>query len=332
MLANDEGLYQKNLLEFYKLSNYNIKNDNENIFENENDENNENEIVITNFHNEINSSKNTRENNENYLKGRAMQMLDLKINYNLPDEDHAKNMNSIHLESVNKYIKIKALREEINHRIYNELKLKSLDKYYLIERISLLIPGEFLIDNKTLADYDLINCDYSIQAYITYNSINLKDKKVSQNGKNKLKKSQREVIIKKEIYISDNELVPIDLVPKLTKEGYKCIPSIMELSRKTAYELRNVENFKIFNKYGEVEFKEPINLLGVNLNDEVIIEKNMIDTKDKLNYWSVFKLYDFEGDEGNISNFIKLLNENDGKFISYKDKELIWEYKPKSKH
>ena len=52
-----------------------------------------------------------------------------------------------------------------------------MDQYYSIERISLLIPGEFLIDNKTLADYNLINCDYNIQAYITYNSIYSKEKK-----------------------------------------------------------------------------------------------------------------------------------------------------------
>jgi hypothetical protein len=244
----------------------------------------------------------------------------------LPDEDNTKIMNSTHFESVNRYIKIKALREEINHRIYNELKLKSLDKYYLIERISLLIPGEFLIDNKTLADYDLINCDYSIQAYITYNSINLKDKKVSQNGKNKLKKSQREVNIKKEIYISDNELVPIDLVPKLTKEGYKCIPSIMELSRKTAYELRNVENFKIFNKYGEVEFKEPINLLGLNLDNQVTIGRNLIDTGDKLNYKSVFKLYNFKIEENALNRYQKNLEESGGNFLSYDNNELVWEY------
>ena len=118
----------------------------------------------------------------------------------------------------------------------------------------------------------------------------------------------------------------------MDKQGYECIPSISELKNKTSEELKKINNFKIYNKYGEVEFKEPINLIGVNLNDEVIIEKNMIDTKDKLNYWSVFKLYEFEGDEGNISIFIKFLNENNGKFISYKNKELIWEYKPKSKH
>ena len=93
--------------------------------------------------------------------------------------------------------------------------------------------------------------------------------------KNNLQKS-REIKIKKEIKINDDELAPIDLVPKLTKEGYKCSPSIMELSRKTAYELRNVENFRIFNKYGEVQFKEPVNLLGLNLDNQVIIEKNLI--------------------------------------------------------
>ena len=40
--------------------------------------------------------------------------------------------------------------------------------------------------------------------------------------------------------------MPIDLIPILTKERYKCSPSIMELSRYTASELRKVEHFKIF--------------------------------------------------------------------------------------
>ena len=149
---------------------------------------------------------------------------------------------------------------------------------------------------------------------------------MEQINKNKLKNNQKNIKIKKEIYISDNELVPIDLVPKLTKDGYKCIPSIMELSRKTAYELRNVENFKIFNKYGEVEFKEPINLLGLNLDNQVTIERNLIDTGDKLNYKSVFELYNFKVEDNRLNGYKKYLEESGGNLLSYKNNELVWEY------
>ena len=123
-----------------------------------------------------------------------------------------------------------------------------------------------------------------------------------------------------------NDLVPINLVPILTKEGYKCSPSIMELSRKTASELRNVENFKIFNKYGEVEFKEPVNLLGLNLDNQVIIENNLIDTGDKLNYWSIFKLYNFKCQENGLNKHKIYLEKCGGKFLSYNNNELVWEY------
>ena len=135
---------------------------------------------------------------------------------------------------------------------------------------------------------------------------------------------------KKEIIINENELVPIDLVPILTKEGYKCSPSIMELSRKTGLELRNVENFKIYNKYGEVEFKEPVNLLGLNLDNQVTIERNLIDTGDKLDYWSIFKLYDFKVKENGLNKYKIDLKKSGGKFLSYNNNELVWEYKGKN--
>ena len=118
-------------------------------------------------------------------------------------------------------------------------------------------------------------------------------------------------------------------MPKLTKLGYECSPSIMKLSRKTASELRNVENFKIFNKYGEVEFKEPVNLLGLNLDDQVTIEKNLIDTGDKLNYWSIFKLYNFKCQENGLNKHKISLEKCGGKFISYNNNKLVWEYKGK---
>jgi hypothetical protein len=120
--------------------------------------------------------------------------------------------------------------------------------------------------------------------------------------------------------------VPIDLIPILTKEGYKCSPSIMELSRYTASELRKVEHFKIYNKYGEVVFTEPVNLLGLNLDNQVTIEKYLIDTGDKLNYRSVFKLYNFRCEENGLNRHKDVLKKCGGKFLSYENNELVWEY------
>ena len=314
MIGKDESLYHRNLMEFNKLSNYYLTSNYEK------DDNND--IFIMNFKNE----KDNRNKNNN-------QMLDLIIKYRLPgngDENSNKNNSIIHLKNVNQSIKIQTLREEIKSRIYNELKLKSLDKNYSIENISLSIPGMFLSDNKKLIDYNLTENDFNIQAYITYNSIKPKNKKDLQIKKNNnIQNNKREIKIKKEINVNEEELVPIDLVPKLTKEGYKCSPTIMELSRKTAYELRNVENFKIFNKYGEVQFKEPVNLLGLNLDNQVTIEKNLIDTGDKLDYWAIYKLYNFLAEGNSLIKHKKNLEKYGGNFLYYKNNEIVWEYNGK---
>ena len=124
----------------------------------------------------------------------------------------------------------------------------------------------------------------------------------------------------------ENELVPLELVPKLSKEGYGCSPSLVELGRKTKEELKKVEGFKIYNKYGEVEFKEPVNLLGVNLDDQINIEQNLIDTGDKLDYRSIFKLYNFKVKENELERYKNNLEKEGGNFIGYKNNEIVWEY------
>ena len=309
IMANDEMLYQRNLMEFNKLSNDNIMANDEN--ENNNDDN---DIVITDFKNENNSSKkrNGKKAYNNNLNGKMTQIIDsIIIKYHLPEEDNSKKMHKINLESINKYVKIKTLREEIKQAVYNELRLQNLHKNYSIGRISLLMSEEFLVDDKTLADYNLDNCDYKIKALITYNQINIINK---------------EEVKKEEQKNYDDELAPIDLVPKLKKEGYNCSPSIIELSRKTVEELKKVENFRIFNKFGEVEFKEPVNLLGINLDEQVTIGRNLIDTGDKLDYKSVFKLYNFKIGENGLNKYKVNLKELGGKFLSYNNNELVWEY------
>ena len=310
MIAKDEMLYQQNLIEFSKLSN-------DSVITNYRDENNDSDIVITKFQDENNSSKksNGKKEYNNYKKGNMSHIIDMIIiKYNLPDEDDGKRMHKIILENINKYVKIESLREEISHRVNNELRKQNLHKKYSIERISLSVADEFLINNKTLANYNLNEKDYTIQAFITYYSANTENKEESN-----VKKEKKQVN-------NENELIPNDLIPKLTRKGYKCIPSIKELSKKTAEELKKMENFRIFNEFGEVEFKEPINLLGLDLDEQVTIEKNLIDTGDKLNYKSVFKLFNFKIGENGLNKYKVNLKELGGNFLSYNNNELVWEY------
>ena len=308
LLGRNESLYNKNLMEIERLSINNIDN-----FDNK---------INTNFKKEkenrlsINKNENNSLNNDNLsnlsnkslsisnislrdsLSTISRKIVDIIIEYNLPEGKN--NLDKIYLSDINLLMKVKSLKEKIISKINNELFINNYQNKYSIANISLLIPTKFLKDEEYLINCHLRSNNYTIHAIISY---------------------------KKNI----QKLINENLAPKLDKKGYECFPSISELKNKTCEELKKINNFKIYNNYGEVEFKEPINLLGVNLNDEVIIEKNMFETKDKLNYWSIFKIYEFIEDEGNISIFKKLLNENNGKFISYKNKELIWEYKPKSK-
>ena len=300
IIGRDNALYNQNMLELTKLNSRDLRSNKEfnkgyqnyNLNEESDESDDNDEILVMNNNNENDNGNNS--NNENIkINGVTPQdinspkTIDLIIKYRLPDSDSSGNMNILKIENVNTLIKIATLRNEIKSRISNELKLKELNDRYSIEKISLMVPGEFLMDTKSIQDYDLVNNDFTIQAFITYSSsISKKDKKINAINNNKNNRK-----------IKDNDIVPFDLVPKLTKEGYKCNPSILELSRKTANELRNVSGFKIYNKYGEVEFKEQVNLLGLNLDNQITIEKNLIDTGDKLNYWSKFKLYNLKLEE-----------------------------------
>ena len=310
MIGRDEDLFNQNLLDINKLSIYdlNIKENNykkyKNIYEND-------------YLNKSMSIKKTNSLDDSSSSTKSRAIVDLTIKYNLPDDDDddnniIKNKNknksiyikyyNLYLNNINQLNKVKDLRQEINTQIYNELNSKNIQNYS-IEKITLLTPLGFLSDDKMIFEYRLSHYDYTIQALITYK------KKQNDDCNN------------------DNELAPEELIPKLNKIGYKCVPSIIELSRMTCDELKAISNFKIFNQFGEVEFKEPVNLLGVDLNNEVTIEKDMIDTGDKLNYWSIFKLYNFYIKGKKIDKYINNIKNMGGQFISYNNNELVWEYR-----
>ena len=328
IIGKDNALYHQNILELTKLSSNDVKINKGQEYNNHNEESSEeednDEILVMNNNNENeneNINENIKINGITPIDINSPKTVELIIKYRLPDNESSGNMNILKIDNVNQLIKIQTLRNEIKSKINNELKLKGLENIFAIEKISLFIPGGFLLDTKSLQDYDLANCDYTIQAFITYSSISKKDKKNKENLKDKNSNKNNN---------KENELVPFELLPKLTKEGYKCSPSILELSRKSADELRKISGFKIFNKYGEVEFKEPVNLLGLNLDNQITIEKNLIDTGDKLNYWSKFTLFNFKVEENGLNKYKIDLEKSGGNFLEYKNNEIVWEYKKDS--
>ena len=296
-VGRDELLYQKNLNDLNKLSisNINLNHINENKTS-----------MIDN--NQI-FSVNNNNNDEKIKENKINQNIDLTIKYHLINEEDNKNKDilfyNIELPNINRLIKVKDLKEKIRKKVYDELKNKNINNYK-IQKITLLTPFEFLSDDNNLIDYKLNIFNNTIQAYIYYEKI---------------------IIKQNQIECKNNGLAPIELIPKLTKVGYRCIPSIYELCRKTCEELKKVENFKIWNQFGEIEFKEPINLLGIDLDKEVTIEEYMMNTGEKLNYWSIFKLYNFKIEENEVEKYINKIKNLGGKFISYNNKELIWEYR-----
>ena len=108
-------------------------------------------------------------------------------------------------------------------------------------------------------------------------------------------------------------------------------PTIEELlNPNNNYNLKRVENFEIWNKYGKVIFIDPIDLSGkIIINDIIKINEGVIDLAhervDKLKA-KAFLFYDF-GDklEGSflesIEDFLKSFN---GTFVKYENK--IFEY------
>ena len=306
--GRNEKLYAQNLMKIEKLSlndinnnnakiNYKFKNDNKLIIKNE-AQNKENKLYHSLNKNLLNKSLSYSISNDKLsdsVSTISRQFVDLIIEYNLPE---GKNKyNELYYNDVDQLMTVKSLKEEVTQKI-SRILYNTNYQNYSIEKITLLIPTEFLKDEENLINYHLRSNNYTIQAIIKYK------KKLIQNK----------------------------YAPKLDKPGYGCIPSISDLQLKTSEELKRINNFIIYNKYGQVEFKEPINLLGVNLNNEIVIEKNMIETGDKLDYWTVFKIYEFIDDGNNICKLKEKINQNEGKFISYKDKELIWEYIPKPRY
>lgn len=82
-------------------------------------------------------------------------------------------------------------------------------------------------------------------------------------------KSTADVFVK--TTVDENAQAPFDVVPKAPKSGYKVSPDMVALARMSLKELKEVENFKVENEHGSVEWTGKTDLTGVDLADTITI-------------------------------------------------------------
>lgn len=64
-----------------------------------------------------------------------------------------------------------------------------------------------------------------------------------------------------------------DMLPRSATGTYKIYPTRAELCRMTPEELGCLNNFRVYNQFGEICFQEPINAIGLDVDRLVHIEK-----------------------------------------------------------
>ena len=135
-----------------------------------------------------------------------------------------------------------------------------------------------------------------------------------------------------------DDIASSELIPKLTKKGYKTSPDYVLLCRMTQDELRNVNDFKIYNQHGEVHFIDKVNLLGLNLDEEISIEERCVEIKEtqkgkglnvnrKVKLNSMMVINGKENLEGKLSMIKEKITELGGQYVNYDTEKNILTFK-----
>ena len=144
-----------------------------------------------------------------------------------------------------------------------------------------------------------------------------------------------------------SELCPKDKLPILTKPGYFMIPSEYDIARMSVDEIKNVNNFTIYNENGKIIFDNPVSLYGVNFDNLFNIEHDLIEYEkgmwchsprgQNFNIPATIILYNIHPniDFSNIlerNKYIEFLKEKcrnnlNGTFVSYDNNSYQLKYK-----
>ena len=66
-------------------------------------------------------------------------------------------------------------------------------------------------------------------------------------------------------------------MPKLTKKGYECKPSLREMARMSEKELARLPSFEISNEHAKIEFEGPVDVRGLNLDRIVCLNERSVE-------------------------------------------------------
>ena len=335
--------------EHYNNNLYNNSNNNI-IINNDLDINNNNYYHVSNESNYQNIEINAYDNNnsvknENSLKNNIINNTNSNKTTKINSDEINRNL-MIMEENINN-------EEEIKNDIYqNECKLIYLGESGNIQELKIPIIIQFssiISPNENLLNFDLIT-DIILKNIASIENITDKillpkkdDIYLKINGKIYSKLTSTEIDINQvDKFIDETnnyfyiyygfklKQYPLILNDMNDLENkYMTNPKLEDiLNPEKNYNLKKIENFEIWNKYGKIIFLEPIDLSGkIVINDIIKINNGDIDLShnrvDKLKA-RVFLYYDF-GDklEGTFLENIKYMLKSDkGNFIKYENKVL----------
>ena len=320
----DMDLNSINSNNYYHASNgYNYQNNNINVFENKDSVKNEN-LIKNNIINNTNSNKTTKINTDEINRN----LIIMEENNNKEEEEEKNDINQ-------NECKLIYLGESGN---IEELKIP-----IIIQFSSLILPNENLLNFDSIIDIIIKNIKSieNIQDKILLPK--KEDIYLKLDGKIYSKLTTTEININQVDKYVDNEnnyyyiyygfklkQYPL-LINDINDLGniYITNPKLEDiLNPSNNYNLKKIENFQIWNKYGKIIFLDPIDLSGkIIINDIIKINEGDIDLThkrvDKLKA-RAFLYYDF-GDklEGTFLENIKYMLKNDkGNFVKYENKIL----------
>ena len=163
---------------------------------------------------------------------------EIVINIEINKQQSVKNLKYFIIQRMNKYI-------------FTEKEIK--------EKSNIMFDNEILESERKLKDIeDLENRDIVLE-------IDLKtiEDKIDQNSE-------------KNSFTEKKSFCPENLLPVLTKIGYKIFPSLSQISRMSIDELKNIENLKIWNDHGKIEW-EKADLTGQNLDLDIYIKPKEVE-------------------------------------------------------